>query len=826
MSRWFSLCLSLVVLCTLTALASEHRSSITPKVRPLDSVPNAVLKTRESSRYLPDRVIIKLIAGIRASSAARSLGVQSVDETLSSLGVSSVEAMFPPTMTSKEKGDVGLDRFYVARYSAPVDAFTASEQLSNLAEVQYAEPWFIYSVTANPDFTPNDPQYSQQYALTKMLVPQAWDVNQGDTSVVIGIVDSGVETGHTDLSANIWRNPGENGADGLGRDKRTNNVDDDGNGYVDDWQGWDFGGADYNNVVGDNNPNPFGSNTAHGTSVAGCASASTNNSIGVAGIGFKCRLLAVKTAADNDTRDNGLAYIIAGYQGITYAALMGADVINCSWGGSGGSQVEQDLINAATQQGSLVVVAAGNAGTSTPQYPAAYQNTISVASTGTTDTKSSFSSYGMTVDVAAPGENVRTTVYSQTYGGQYGTSFSSPNAAGVAGLIKAANPSFTPQQVGERLRVTADNINSSNPSYTDLLGKGRVNAWRALTENPPSLRGSNIVIRDSSGGNNNGNPEPNETIDVFVTFTNYLAPTTNANVTLTTSSPYLTITTGSYPVGVLGTLASRRNTATPFRVGIAAGVPSGHVATMKMILSDGTYSDFQWFTILINPTFQTHTINNVIVTMANNGRIGFADFPNNTQGRGFIYPATSDTNHLFEGGVIIGTSTTKLVNNVRNPSNVQDNDMLSRQIYQLTTPGIVSNQDGATVFSDSSAPTTNRIGIRVNQYSYEFGDVAHDDYVIVRYDVRNLTGAEITGLYVGQFYDWDIADYAQNRTAYDATRSLAYAWDASAPARPYIGMRALDSAAGVRGLLNTTSLTLDRAAKYSWISGGTGTAAV
>ena len=425
MSRCSILSLFLLAVVAGTMFGAGLTSSHQKKTLPLDALQSVVLKSRENSRYLPDRVILKLMPGISASATANGLGVQSIDEALASLSAASVEPMFPADLARKEKGDVGIGRFYVVRYSAPVDAFTAAEQLSNLPEVQYAEPWFIYPMNGNPDFTPNDPQYSQQYALTKMLLPQAWDVNQGDTSVVIGIVDSGVETGHVDLSANIWHNPGENGSDGLGRDKRTNNVDDDGNGYVDDWQGWDFGGADYNNVVPDNNPNPVGSNTAHGTSVAGCASASTNNGVGVAGIGFKCRLLPVKTAADNDTRDNGLAYIIAGYQGIAYAAFMGADVINCSWGGSGGSQVEQDLINAATQQGALVVVAAGNSGTSTPQYPAAYLNTISVASTGTTDAKSSFSSYGPTVDVAAPGENVRTTAYSQTYGGQYGTSFSS-----------------------------------------------------------------------------------------------------------------------------------------------------------------------------------------------------------------------------------------------------------------------------------------------------------------------------------------------------------------------------------------------------------------
>lgn len=816
---------SIFMLTSVLSAGESKLPSSQKKALPLDAIPNVALKSRTNSEWLPGRVIIKLMEGTQSSLTSSGVGVASIDAALASLSVTSVEPMFPRRLLANAVGDVGLDRFVIVKYAAPVDAFSAAEQLSNVPEVQYAEPWFIYSVRSNPTFTPNDPQYAQQYGIPKMRVNDAWDVTQGDTSVVIGIVDSGVETGHADLTANIWRNPGETGLDALNRDKRTNGVDDDGNGYIDDWQGWDFGGADYSNVVGDNNPNPVGANTNHGTAVAGVASAATNNGIGVAGTGFKCRLLAVKTSADNDTRDGGLAYIIAGYQGITYAALMGAKIINCSWGGSGGSQVEQDLVNAATQQGALVVVAAGNSGSSAPQFPASYINVISVASTGSTDIRSFFSSYGFSTDVAAPGESIRTTLYPGTYANESGTSFSSPFAAGVAALIKSANPAFTPLQVGERMRVTADNINSLNPSYVDLLGKGRVNAYRALTENPPSVRASNIVLRDSTGGNNNKNPEPGETIDVSATFTNYLAATSSATITLTTTSPYLTISTAVYNLGALGTLATRSNSATPFRIQIAANVPQAHLATMKMLITDGSYSDYQWFTILINPTFQTHNVNNVVTTMTNNGRIGYNDFSANTQGVGFIYPAGS-ANHLFEGGIIIGTSATSLVSNVRNPGGTQDNDFLSRQIYQLVTPGVVSNQDGSTVFSDSSAPATNRIGVQVNQFSYEFSDPANDDYIIVRYDIRNLTASTISNLYIGQFFDWDIADYNQNRTGYDASRSLAYAWDGSSTTAPYLGMRALGGVAGVRGLLNISSITLDRASKWNWISGGTGTSTV
>ncbi len=788
------------------------------KELPLDHVPNVVLKSRENSTYLHDRLIIKLMPGAN------------MEEVLSAatMSVTSVRPMFKRQMIERNTTSVDLSRFYVVTFSSSEDAFSLAEQVSELSAVQYAEPWFTYAVEVEPAFTPNDPQFGSQYGLAKIQAAQAWDISQGDTNVVIGIVDTGVEVNHPDLTGNIWHNPGEVGLDGSSNDKRTNGIDDDGNGFVDDWQGWDFAGADYNNPIDDNNPSPVGSNTEHGTHVAGIASATTNNSLGVAGTGFNCRLLAIKTSADNDFRGpGGTAYLIAGYEGVAYAAFMGADVMNCSWGGSGGSQTEQEIINYATQLGTLVVAAAGNSGSSSPHYPSAYNYVISVVATNSSDVKAGFSNYGRTVDVCAPGVSILSTIYPSTYTSGYsGTSMASPFAAGVAGLVKAVNPGYSALQVGEQVRVTSDNIDASNPSFIGLIGKGRINAFKALSTSSPSLRSSRLVIRDSVSGNNNGVPEPNEILDIYLTFTNYLAASTNASVTLTVTGAGVTVTQPTFTIGALNTLDTVRNTGISLRVQLASNVAPGLIAQAKLTYTDGAYSDFEYFSFVVNPTYQSHNVNLVVATMANNGRIGFNDFPNNTQGRGYIYPANSDSNHLFEGGIIIGTSATRVVNNVRNPGGTQDNDFLARQIYQMQSPGIVSNQDGSTVYSDSSAPVGNRLGIKINQYSYAYSSPDNDDYVITRYDITNLTASPINGLYIGQFHDWDIANYNGNRTGLDAGRSLSYAWDNTNAARPYIGVRALDTLTGARGLLNNGSIVLDRAAKWGWISGGTATASV
>ncbi|MBI3765159.1 MAG: S8 family peptidase, partial [Ignavibacteriales bacterium] len=525
--------------------------------------------------------------------------------------------------------------------------------------------------------------------------------------------------------------------------------------------------------------------------------------------------------------------IIAGFEGVVYAADMGARVINCSWGGSGASQTEQDFVNYATGKGALVVAAAGNGNVTTPSYPASYANVISVAATKQTDAKASYSSFGPTVDVSAPGGEpfntptvaIYSTDYDSTYGNSAGTSEATPFVSGLAALVASYFPGYSALQVGDQVRVTCDDINGVNPSYVNQLGKGRINAVRALTDSLPSLRMLSTVIKDSVGGNNNGILEPNEDFTITTNFINYLKPTTNAMVTLSTSDTNVQINSNTFAIGALGTMGVTDNSSSPFQVHVKSNPTPGHVVAFTLTISDGTYSDFQIFNVLINPTFATHDVNNVKVTFTNNGRIAFNDFPSNTEGVGFVFPAPSDTNHLFEGGLIIGNSATKLLNVIRNNSGTQDADFSSSQIYNLGTPDSISSphQHGSTIFTDSLAPSTNKLGLKVYMDSYAFVTAPDNNYVLVRYVMRNTSASTISGLYIGLFFDWDMQpNYATNKTDYDTSRGLGYAWDNGAVNPIYCGARALSGAAGYRGLINSASnpLDLSRTSKWAWLSGG------
>src|SRR5208283_2418528 len=254
---FFAVLLGFCVLAV--AIGAGRHSSVSPVVKkelPLAAHPNIKLKTPQNSKYLPDRIIVKFQPSVHPSKSLNMFGVSAVDAYTQRYGVRSVEPMFPYSSPPKKEGDVDLTKFYVMKFSTPMDAFKVADELSQLSEVEYAEPMFIYPVTDIETCTPNDSARSLQWNLNNILADSAFCISHGDTSVAIAIVDVGVQLDHPDLAANIWHNVGEMGLDSLGRDKRFNGVDDDHDGYIDDWQGWDFGGADYLNPVPDNDPSP------------------------------------------------------------------------------------------------------------------------------------------------------------------------------------------------------------------------------------------------------------------------------------------------------------------------------------------------------------------------------------------------------------------------------------------------------------------------------------------------------------------------------------------------------------------------------------------
>lgn len=354
------------------------------------------------------------------------------------------------------KDNPKLNRVYRLEFSNAADVDAIIKELENNAAIEYAEkvPLLKHCLT------PNDPSYnsSTQWGLFKIQATQAWNISTGSTSVVVAIVDDAVEITHSDLSPNVWVNTDE---------VNSNGIDDDGNGYIDDRQGYDV-------ASNDNNPNPPNTTFDHGTHVAGIVGARSNNSIGVASIGYNIKIMAVKSTTQ-------ATLVTHGYEGLVYAAYNDADVVNMSWGGSGFSTTGQNIINDALSRGCILVAAAGNDNVNTVFYPAGYTGVVSVASSTTNDAKSSFSNYGTWVDVTAPGSSIYSTIPGNSYDYKQGTSMASPMVAGLMGLVKSVNPNMPNADIINCVLSTADNIDAVNSSYIGQLGSGRINAFDAVS---------------------------------------------------------------------------------------------------------------------------------------------------------------------------------------------------------------------------------------------------------------------------------------------------------------------------------------------------------
>lgn len=705
---------------------------------------------REGVTIIKGELIAKVKNEYRGVFYKKDYSNTPIEFLLSKFNVVSIERKFTQAITPRNLQNnhgeklVDLSRIYTIFFKEDENEMDVAKLFYTTGMFEYVEAQIVPELM----YTPNDPKVSTQYHLDIINIFDAWDIQKGDTSIVIGITDTGIDSDHSEVIGRIKHNY-KDPIDG---------IDNDNDGYIDNFSGWDTG-------ANDNDVEVFGH---HGNQVTGCASINTDNNGDVAAPGFNTMILPVKIC-------NNSGYLVGAYEGIIYAADHGAHIINCSWGGKGSfNQYHQDVVNYATNnKGALVVAAAGNSNNSAYFYPASYANVLSVGGTDHEDKKwvssdNEGSQYNDMIDVVAPSNNI---VSIWRGGGSgvigRGTSFASPIVSGVLSLIKAQYPDASPQKLSAILKSTTDDISDveGNDAYVDMLGTGRVNAYKALLPvTSPFITYVNHKTDDGFDQNLAGG----DTVLMLIDLKNHLGSANNLSILLR-SEDQNTIVLDS--ISFVSSIATDeiKTTQSYFKFVINPSLETSQLVTFSLEITDGINTFFDMFSVEINKDYVDITTNNVYLSFNNYGRIGYT-----LGGAGLGVQYKNSGSLISDMGVLLA---------------VDSNTVLSYEDYELLSfdPPIVNSLNSLSTsdakftvtgaLDDSWSPQP--IGVEVQQTAYAWDSENNKDYVIYEYIIKNKSESELDSIYFGIYTDWDIGEKNSNISGFDYSSNIGYVYESN-----------------------------------------------
>lgn len=750
--------------------------------------------------YQSQVIVLKANAALPLTGGTVFTGIASLDEKITRFQVSDIQAALPMMKGSALPDAEPLSRVYYLSYEAPISPPEVARAFAQDAQVAYAEPRYNFF----PATVPSDSAYGSMPEFGRIQAELAWDFAKGENgNVVIAIIDGGTDWRHEDLLDNVWTNAGEVAGNG---------IDDDGNGYVDDVHGWNF-------VT--NSPDPTGQASTpniarHGTHVAGTAAAVTNNGKGIASISWNCQFMPVNIA--NPNVDDLWSYF---FEGIVYAAANGADVISVSGGSPFYTEFGREVVEFAHANGALVVAAAGNDDANidlAPFYPANYDHVLSVgAVNGSDDVKASFSNYGISVDVFAPGTHIFSTTPANTYAFLQGTSMATPMVSSLAGLVKTFHPTWSPDQVAEQIRVTCDDIGGQNPTLSAHIGKGRINALRALLQPFPSVR---ITEASFSESGNDGVIDAGDTVTISLTLTNHLENTGNLSLSLRPTDANISFLQAT---AAIPTLNTDQSASVQFEVVIAPTLTASYRLPFVLDITDGnTYIDTDFFAFEALPaTVRTHSTARIQASITNQGNIGWLDTLGSA-GVGFVYDGV---NLLFEGGLMLAAGPTRLSDCVRgtDPA-VQEQDFQALSPLIITSTGVSGfSEEGNVSLSDAAAahPT----GLSVDMLSLVGFSLfpGLEEGMILTYVLFNPGPMTIDSIYLGLYADFDLNAGKQDFARLDVSRKMASVQNAASNPTQLAAVKLLNPEIPFSAqLIDKTALLDDgfsKAEKWSALSG-------
>lgn len=605
--------------------------------------------------------------------------------------------------------------------------------------IDIAEPRYLETT----QYTPNDPDIHLQSFLQTVKAFSAWDSYQGDTSIVIAIVDNGFQQNHIDLKDNIAIN---------WKEIENNDIDDDNNGIVDDYKGANMAWPNDGSQAG----STYNSTDGHGTMVAGVAAATWNNSIGIAGAAAKCRFFPIKAGKEGSDR------VEYGYESILYAVLRGFHIINCSWGSANSySEINQSIIDFACEQNVLIIASGGNDRNRAPFYPAGYKGVLGVGETDLSDSKTNGSSYGWHIGIMAPGYMVQTTDNDiNSYTIASGTSFASPIVSACAALVKGKFPDASMKMIHKHLQQTSDNISLSNTLYPGMI-PGRVNFKKALDYHPNTF--PIISIKDWNMYNAKGTRfKVGDTIYLKLSLDNVFTWGAQ-NISVNISS----LTDFFEPVHIIDSIVNVERippNSTIIIDSIRIIIKESSDASFLLKAEISSENEVFPYTLIPYrpiPSITTFNTENITFSLGDYGSLGFigdrtiGNTGNESfDGQGFIIKNIGSI--LYSGGIIVNSGD-KILKGFASESNFEPSKRFE------------SNSIGSTmILTDSLNPDYLKIGLTVKQTITSL----KSNSVTIKYTLFNTSDKPIINPGLALYADWDIGNYGRENKVELFTESI------------------------------------------------------
>ncbi|NMM50221.1 S8 family serine peptidase [Marinigracilibium pacificum] len=703
-------------------------------------LPGFVFGQSLSPEIAQDLIVVKIKETNSTSNKSRTTAF-SPEEFLQIDGIKGFEKPFNRNKNGNARivENPFLSRFIYLRTDGNHDIRKLINKLNSMENIEYAEPFYLMKPLYTPDDPDAAPGTGKLTYLKTINAYQAWSHEQGNNNVYVGVLDTGYDPEHSDLQKNIYINYND----------PVNGIDDDGDGLVDNYKGYDFANDDND---------PTADKSGHGTSVTAVGFSDTDNGVGFAGVGFNTKFVPYKIFTSEGN------FFYRGYEAMVFAAENGCKVLNLSWGAPNArSKYVEELIDYIVLELDVVVVAAaGNTHGEFDFYPASYNNVLSVGSTNYNDEKADFASYSPFIDIMAPGKSIYITSNNERKFYSQGSSLSTPMVSATAALIRARYPDLSALQVMERIRVTADNIENigKNNDYNGKLGSGRLNIGRALLDyTTPSLRMIDFNYYSKLGkfaffG---------DSLSIEISVSNLLSASSNAKAILRSESPFVTIVDSVFEIGNLNINQWKSNNASPFKIYIDENTPANQQLRFSIHFTDLDYSADQTFDIFTENSYLEISGKNLQMTVGSSGNLAF-DADSLQRGIGLKYNEQLLARSL---GVFYFSQSDTADNSFINHLTPEHNkDFISLKPIKFTKRNGVQYPELIGRFE--------KPGSKILVEEHLIADNSDGDFIIIEYNIYNRSNSAIEQLYFSLLADYAIGNDSLNRFFTDDSSFLGY----------------------------------------------------